>query len=241
MIKFFRKIRQTLLAQNKLSKYLIYAVGEIILVVIEILIALSINNWNENLKLNQKEIALLNELSYNLEKTKQAIDTSLFHNNEILRDNNFLLSFMQTNQEYHPKLDTIFGQLPYWNTPYLTQNAYQNIKSIGVEIISNPILRNQIVDLYEEDLPKLLNDWDRWEWDINQTLVMPFFAKHIRGDMTNRDFAKPNNFEDLKSNEEFYNILSVIYRTRIYGITLMEETLIEIQNLQNSIVNYLNK
>ncbi|WP_027136738.1 DUF6090 family protein [Gaetbulibacter saemankumensis] len=48
MIKFFRKIRQKLLTENKLSKYLIYAIGEIILVVIGILIALSINNWNED-------------------------------------------------------------------------------------------------------------------------------------------------------------------------------------------------
>ena len=47
MIKFFRKIRQRLLTENKFSKYLIYAIGEIVLVVIGILIALQINNWNE--------------------------------------------------------------------------------------------------------------------------------------------------------------------------------------------------
>ena len=50
MIKFFRKIRQQLLTENKFSKYMIYAIGEIILVVIGILIALGINNWNENRK-----------------------------------------------------------------------------------------------------------------------------------------------------------------------------------------------
>jgi len=50
MIKFFRKIRQRLLSDNKFSKYLLYAIGEIILVVIGILIALQINNWNENRK-----------------------------------------------------------------------------------------------------------------------------------------------------------------------------------------------
>ncbi|NND07460.1 MAG: hypothetical protein HKN87_13870 [Saprospiraceae bacterium] len=47
MIKFFRKIRQQLLTENKFSKYLIYALGEILLVVIGILIALQINNWNQ--------------------------------------------------------------------------------------------------------------------------------------------------------------------------------------------------
>ena len=54
MIKFFRKIRQKLLSENKFSKYLIYAIGEIILVVIGILIALSINNWNQ--KQQQKKV-----------------------------------------------------------------------------------------------------------------------------------------------------------------------------------------
>ncbi len=50
MIKFFRKIRQNLLMENKTGQYLKYALGEIILVVIGILIALSINNWNEHRK-----------------------------------------------------------------------------------------------------------------------------------------------------------------------------------------------
>ena len=47
MIKFFKKIRKKLLSKNKLSSYLIYATGEIVLVVMGILIALQINNWNE--------------------------------------------------------------------------------------------------------------------------------------------------------------------------------------------------
>ena len=55
MIKFFRKIRQQLLSENKFSKYLIYAIGEIVLVVIGILIALSINNWNQE-KIENNEI-----------------------------------------------------------------------------------------------------------------------------------------------------------------------------------------
>ena len=53
MIKFFRKIRQKLLSEDKFRKYLLYAIGEIILVVIGILIALQINNWNQN-RLNKQ-------------------------------------------------------------------------------------------------------------------------------------------------------------------------------------------
>ena len=67
MIKFFRKIRQNLLMENKTSKYFKYAIGEIILVVIGILIALQINNWNENRKLNNNEKVILSDLVEDLE------------------------------------------------------------------------------------------------------------------------------------------------------------------------------
>lgn len=61
MIKFFRKIRRSLLSEGKTGKYLKYAGGEIVLVVIGILIALGINNWNENRKnKNQEKFVLLN-------------------------------------------------------------------------------------------------------------------------------------------------------------------------------------
>ena len=66
MIKFFRKIRQNLLPENKFSKYLLYAIGEIVLVVIGILIALGINNWNENRKYKSIEKDLLNTITENL-------------------------------------------------------------------------------------------------------------------------------------------------------------------------------
>ena len=66
MIKFFRKIRQQLLTDNKFSKYLIYAIGEIILVVIGILIALQINNWNEKIKFEKNVATILEELKQDL-------------------------------------------------------------------------------------------------------------------------------------------------------------------------------
>ena len=66
MIKFFRKIRQNLLAEGKTGKYFKYAIGEIVLVVIGILIALGINNWNENRKSKQAEKIVLHNIYENL-------------------------------------------------------------------------------------------------------------------------------------------------------------------------------
>ena len=69
MIKFFRKIRQNLLMENKTGKYFKYAIGEIILVVIGILIAFQINNWNENRKIKHKETVIQKELLASLNST----------------------------------------------------------------------------------------------------------------------------------------------------------------------------
>ena len=68
MIKFFRHIRQTLLMENKTSKYFKYAIGEIILVVIGILIALQINNWNELNKERGVELETLKDLKVEIEQ-----------------------------------------------------------------------------------------------------------------------------------------------------------------------------
>ncbi|MET1258292.1 DUF6090 family protein [Flagellimonas sp. DF-77] len=86
MIKFFRRIRQTLLTENKFSKYLLYAIGEIILVVIGIMIALQINNWNEEQQtagvLNQFVSEFKKELEYNIQDLERSISLMEFHMEE---------------------------------------------------------------------------------------------------------------------------------------------------------------
>jgi hypothetical protein len=77
MIKFFRKIRQNLLMENKTGKYLKYAIGEIILVVIGILIALQINNWNEGRKNNEKEATLIKNIIEDLNSDTAHINQAL--------------------------------------------------------------------------------------------------------------------------------------------------------------------
>ena len=77
MINFFRRIRKKLADDNKPLKYTRYAIGEIVLVVIGILIALSINNWNENRKNRNTEFILLQQLKADFETNQQLIEEGL--------------------------------------------------------------------------------------------------------------------------------------------------------------------
>ena len=84
MIKFFRKIRQNLLTENKFSKYMLYAIGEIILVVIGILIALQINNFNEQRKDREKEQVVLKQLKEDYETDLNQLKQKMEMRDEIV-------------------------------------------------------------------------------------------------------------------------------------------------------------
>ncbi len=158
MIKFFRTIRQKLLSENKLSKYLVYAIGEIVLVVIGILIALSINNWNEEQKANQKQSLILNELinSINndlweyenylnprLKIKKSGIDSlrTYILDNKGIKDSLFLKFYEMSQQDIHFR----FGNGPF-----------EALKSSGLELIRNDSLRTHINNTYTSELPTLV-------------------------------------------------------------------------------------
>jgi len=105
MIKFFRKIRQNLLMENKTGKYLKYAIGEIILVVIGILIALQINNWNENRKIQKLETEIYKELKSDLLQTKNDIQKTITKHKKTLKSNQQLVYDIYNKKPYS---DTIY-------------------------------------------------------------------------------------------------------------------------------------
>ena len=94
MLKFFRKIRYDLMGKNKAGKYLKYTIGEILLVVVGILIALQINNWNETQKGKVKATTILEDIRSDMHKDLQNIENMKpYWEREILYFKNLLPSF----------------------------------------------------------------------------------------------------------------------------------------------------
>src|SRR5210317_1410452 len=111
MLRFFRQIRQRLLTENRFSKYLLYAVGEILLVVFGILIALQIDNWNENVNRKTAEQKALKNLQldfeYNLAELKDGIEINS-HNLEACMS---ILNY--TGKRFSPlfQIDSVIGKV----------------------------------------------------------------------------------------------------------------------------------
>ena len=147
MIKFFRKIRQKLVTENKFSKYLIYAVGEIVLVVIGILIALQINNWNENQKKNKLKvlykISLINDLSLDTLKLNELI---IKNYGEMETLNNQKRRFLGEDTP----IDTLIKIARTEFDPELNTRFQYNRNTF------NTLIANGNIDLFDKDLNRML-------------------------------------------------------------------------------------
>lgn len=155
MITLFRRIRQKLIDSGSVTKYILYAIGEIFLVVIGILIALQVNNWNEQRKANAFEITMLKEVDLALAGDSTLIAAFFEPRMDIKEkaiDSLMLMAatqkvltaeeFMSLYEEAKIKFDYRFNSGPY-----------ETIKSNGLDLISSNELRKELTNIYEVTLP----------------------------------------------------------------------------------------
>ena len=147
MIKFFRNIRQTLIMENKNSKYLKYAIGEIVLVVIGILIALQINNWNTKRIERNEEIQILTNLKAEF---NDAIDQLIYLDTirvDFLSATESILKISNSDLPYdHKVLDSIFMHTlysPTFNDPVGSLQAL--VSSNRIDLVKNNVLKVQLM------------------------------------------------------------------------------------------------
>ncbi|MDG2451137.1 MAG: DUF6090 family protein, partial [Saprospiraceae bacterium] len=215
MLTFFRRIRKGSLAGDATSKYFLYAIGEIALVVIGILIALQINNWKEWRKDRFEEREVLKNLSRGFKSdldnhfAKHLLRTEL----DILRANQLLQNFT-LNRPYNDSLRLKFGVLSatgdkIW-TPQLS--AYKRLESKGLDLITNDSLLNSIIDIYNLDYPRINNIFDNYLkniYDYGRPIARRQFLTQYAG-QTFYGFI-PIDYSSLKEDAEFLNTLKTLY------------------------------
>jgi uncharacterized membrane-anchored protein YhcB (DUF1043 family) len=160
MIKFFRKTRYDLMEKNKTGKYFKYAIGEIVLVVIGILIALQINNWNEKRKQTKEEIETLKNIKSDFENTIIEFEENNNFRKRIISTTKDLYNIIHTKQNYYSnrQLDSLMSDL-FINPTYNGQSETLNIlfNSGKINIISNDSIKNALV-LWPQQVEDMTED-----------------------------------------------------------------------------------
>lgn len=216
MIKFFRKIRYDLMETGKTGKYLKYAIGEIVLVVIGILIALQINNWNEQRKLELKEKSLLAAIHKEFLKNKIQLDLTISQHNLALNSCKKIIDLFPLDIE-SINLDSISLYLynlknaPSFNPSQGSINSIINTSSF--DIISNNTLRELLISW-----PDLVADYRENEIGSRKLLnrlIEPYFSKHFDYNLNFTD--KRNQLKYLES-LEFEYLIKIRSQYLIYAI-----------------------
>ena len=154
MIKFFRHIRRTLINQNQMGKYLKYAIGEIVLVMIGILLALQVNNWNENRKNRRYEREILSIINQNLKNDSIVLSNELNKSKEANKLTDRLLK--QVGRGNHgDSLNNWLGKIISFERFKSQSSAFEVLKSKGIDIISDKNLRLALISYYDERVPNV--------------------------------------------------------------------------------------
>ena len=238
MIKFFRKIRQKLVTENKFSKYLLYAIGEIILVVIGILIALSINNWNEDRKINLLELSLLIELQGNLRNDILDMKENIGIHENGLKSAHIILQSFNENLPTSDSINSHFAKV--WLVPkYLpTKTSYKSIQKEGIRIIGNDSLKNSIAYYYETQTSFLIS-WNKSEWDVQFQDTRDVYRKYFKL-FEIHGVHKPQNYNELRQSKEYKNYLNNRIGWIRPTIFLYEDHIQRAENLIKQIETELN-
>ena len=190
MIKFLRTIRQKLLSENRFTKYFIYAVGEIALVMIGILLALQVNNWNEARKGQKFEQEILYLLDQNLESdsillTEELVKTTL----AIQLTDRLLDQIVQKN--YNDSLNFWMGKIISFERFKSQSSAFEVLKSKGLENISDKKLQILLISYYDESLFKLYESLNDVLNSFNTDWVP--VVKQEFSDFKWQEYHQPNN------------------------------------------------
>lgn len=251
MIKFFRHIRQSLIMENKTSKYFKYAIGEILLVVIGILIAVQINTWNEHRKSKSNEIKTLTQLNVDLKANYD----------EIVELTEYLILSNQSGEKILKHLDTnkqVTDSLKYWVEGFSSANifnnantTYKNLENSTKNIITNDSIRLKITLIYEGAFANIHRRekmlYDDYLPSYKEELIKNFKTSPVMDKwLTNMNLAvnTPININELKQNESFKNTLVELYNFRLLRMRWLKETIKELGTLIKTIdeeISYLNQ
>lgn len=221
MIKLFRKIRQKLLSENKFSKYLIYAIGEIVLVVIGILIALQVNNLNEQSKLNKQEKQVLNNLKQDFKHNHVEINKVLFDNKATIDSafvilnntgNKYKEGFSINNMlgdvtgtiHFYPKNGFLNDLINSGNLGIIKSNRLRNLLSSWLPTLEDLSIREKSAKEFESKIIQYVIENGSWlsvdQVDDDETIKKLKFP-HSGFDVNNNELLQSVEFENMVENQ----------------------------------------
>ena len=221
MTSILKKIRRSLVNAGSTRRYLLYAIGEIALVVIGILIALQINNWNEERKVRAKEIEILKGFQQTLTADLEKIRSNHAYNKMAKKSIYVLLDHLENDLPYHDSLNYHFSLSTYVFWDNLNASIFETLKSEGLNLISNKNLRDTLAQVYGILNNSTHNSGDRYMDYILDASKNIFSTRFLglwdtRPDKIQESKMIPIDYEKLKKDDEYLYLLRSLPNMQFY-------------------------
>ncbi len=238
MIKFFRKIRKKLLTENKFSKYLIYAIGEIILIVIGILIAFKLNSNALNRTKTESECQYINELLLQIENDMADINENIIGlEPTLLKLGKFTSAIYNDSLNELDSIDThIIAMKNYYFFIQQTNTKINNLESPEITLFNNHELKDSILNYQNYDLNKLLYFENKYE--LNAKDVRNYYNEHFKFPFPTPSL--PIDKKDALSDRYYLNLVAerAIWTEQLLSVYKdMNKKLIQIENSLEKILS----
>ena len=214
-----------------------YAFGEIILVVIGILIALQINNWNENQKNKAFEKEILEQIQSNLIKDKKTLENIAFNFEKAVISSNKLLEG-NWNSSQNDSLKFWLADIIQFDRFQPLTNAYEVAKSKGLDLVSNKELRFLLGTYYDDDAQHAVKSISDLELSFNKDWN-PIMQKEVT-DFKYKEYVVVKDFEIFSKNNSAHRILIMNRDNYGSGLNRIEQVIHTIINIQELIRKELN-
>lgn len=241
MIKFFRNIRKSVLSKNKFSKYLIYAIGEIVLVMIGILLAFQANQWKEHKAELQLETKLIKEIKNGLQADLIDVKINKESHEKILKNQYKVVDWLKSDLDATDSTTYQFSMATKRTTFLVSKAPFESLKEFGLNRVTNDALKHKIIALYDILYPAydgVIQHYYNQSDLLFEAGINHFDEWNISPDVFN---TKPINIVALKADHTFSMRLKNLMNFNFYLVeanATMETLLIEIidmidQDLQN--------
>lgn len=148
MFRLFRKFRKKLINDANFGKYMLYATGEVIILILGIVIALQVDNWNEKSQNRKTEISLLTSMKKELELDLLDIEGNIRIHELGINSAQTIIDYLENDLDYNDTLAMHFLDTSIYTRIIYQEGSYVTLQSLGVGLISNDSLRNQIIECY---------------------------------------------------------------------------------------------